>query len=114
MDPKKLENKREFAYGSGLLNPSMAVNPGLVFDASEEDYVNFLCKQGYNTTTVGLITGDRSVCKSNKPGRDGITTPHSHYPLKMAMRYWASSLELSQILVRQIQPTMKIKALGVL
>lgn len=69
MDPKKLENEREFAYGSGLLNPSTAVKPGLVFDASEEDYVNFLCKQGYNTTTVRLVTGDRSVCKSTKPGR---------------------------------------------
>ncbi|KAF3433059.1 hypothetical protein FNV43_RR24161 [Rhamnella rubrinervis] len=82
MDPKKLENE-EFAYGSGLLNPSMAVNPGLVFNASDEDYVNFLSKQGYNTTTVRLITGDRSVCKSNKPGRGwDLNYPSFSLPVK--------------------------------
>ncbi|PQM42507.1 subtilisin-like protease SBT4.3 isoform X1 [Prunus yedoensis var. nudiflora] len=29
VDPKKHENEREFAYGSGLLNPTKAVDPGL-------------------------------------------------------------------------------------
>lgn len=68
IDPRK-HNEKEFAYGSGNLNPVMAINPGLVFDASEADYINFLCKQGYNTTTLRLVTGDDSVCKSTKAGR---------------------------------------------
>lgn len=60
----------EFAYGSGHINPLEATNPGLVYDASEADYINFLCKQGYNTTTLRLITGDNSsVCNSTELGR---------------------------------------------
>jgi hypothetical protein len=65
----KHENEREFAYGSGLLNPVRAVNPGLVFDASAEDYMDFLCKQGYNTTTLRLVSDDHSACHSTTPGR---------------------------------------------
>ncbi|KAK1384908.1 Cucumisin [Heracleum sosnowskyi] len=68
MDPRK-QKDREFAYGSGQINPVQAVSPGLVFDASEADYVNFLCKQGYNTTTLQLLTGDSSVCNGTTPGR---------------------------------------------
>ncbi|XP_022737203.1 subtilisin-like protease SBT4.3 [Durio zibethinus] len=68
VDPKKHEDL-EFAYGSGQINPAQAKDPGLVYDANETDYINFLCKQGYNTTTVRLITGDNSsVCTSTKPG----------------------------------------------
>ncbi|KAJ4836976.1 hypothetical protein Tsubulata_025287 [Turnera subulata] len=69
IDPRK-HNDLEFAYGSGHLNPAQAIDPGLVYDASEMDYINFLCKQGYNTTTVRMITGsNHSVCHSTKPGR---------------------------------------------
>ncbi|KAI9161697.1 hypothetical protein LWI28_019847 [Acer negundo] len=42
MDPRKHDDK-EFSYGSGYINPEKAVNPGLVFDASEADYIDFLC-----------------------------------------------------------------------
>lgn len=69
MDPRKHENEREFAYGSGLLNPTKALDPGLVFDASAVDYIGFLCEQGYNSKTLRLVTGDRSVCTSTKRGR---------------------------------------------
>jgi len=63
MDPRKNEDA-ELAYGSGHINPIRAVNPGLVFDASEKDYVNFLCSQGYNTSTLRLLTGDSSTCSN--------------------------------------------------
>lgn len=65
MDPKKNDDK-EFAYGSGHINPVKAVNPGLVFDASKADYIIFLCKQGYNTATLRLVSADDGVCKSSK------------------------------------------------
>ncbi|XAR70354.1 Cucumisin [Bertholletia excelsa] len=68
VDPRKHEDL-EFAYGSGHINPVQAIDPGLIFDASEADYVNFLCKQGYNTSTLRIVTGDKSVCNSTKPGR---------------------------------------------
>ncbi|XVE64918.1 hypothetical protein DITRI_Ditri07aG0140700 [Diplodiscus trichospermus] len=68
VDPRKHEDL-EFAYGSGQINPTLAIKPGLVYDANETDYVNFLCSHGYNTTTVRLITGDNSsVCTTTSPG----------------------------------------------
>lgn len=56
------DHDAEFAYGAGQINPSKAVNPGLVYDASETDYVKFLCGQGYSSKTIQLITGDNSSC----------------------------------------------------
>ena len=36
----------------------------------EADYINFLCMQRYNTTTLRLVTGDKSsFCNASKPGR---------------------------------------------
>lgn len=68
MDPRK-HRDLEFAYGSGQINPVAAKDPGLVFDATEAHYVDFLCKQGYNTTRLQLVTGDNSSCESTTPGR---------------------------------------------
>ncbi|KAH7549499.1 hypothetical protein ACOSP7_025688 [Xanthoceras sorbifolium] len=60
----------EFAYGSGHINPAQAIEPGLVYDAYEVDYINFLCQQGYNSTNLRMVTGDNSsVCNNEGPGR---------------------------------------------
>ncbi|KAK8618122.1 hypothetical protein V6N13_115993 [Hibiscus sabdariffa] len=68
LDPQKHQDL-EFAYGSGQINPTKAIMPGLVYDANETDYINFLCKQGYNSTTVRYITGDQSSsCTSTSLG----------------------------------------------
>ncbi|PON64043.1 Subtilase [Trema orientale] len=69
LDSRKHEDL-EFAYGSGQINPQQALDPGLIYDTSESDYIDFLCEQGYNTTTLRLITGDNSsACASTTPGR---------------------------------------------
>ncbi|KAK1320856.1 hypothetical protein QJS10_CPA03g01762 [Acorus calamus] len=58
----------EFAYGAGHINPIKAVNPGLIYDAGEADYVTMLCGQGYNTTKLRLVTGDNSTCSAANNG----------------------------------------------
>ncbi|GMY30182.1 putative Cucumisin [Fagus crenata] len=68
MDSKK-NRDLEFAYGSGHINPLQAVDPGLIYDATEADYKDFLCKQGYNTTTTVTNVG----------------SPNSTYTLSMYM-----------------------------
>ncbi|XP_058106319.1 cucumisin-like [Magnolia sinica] len=66
-DPRKNEDA-EFAYGAGHINPLAAVDPGLVYDAAEQDYINFLCSQGYDRSTLELVTGEASNCTTNTTG----------------------------------------------
>ncbi|XP_077236864.1 subtilisin-like protease SBT4.13 [Tasmannia lanceolata] len=54
----------EFGYGAGNIDPVKAVDPGLVYDASKDDYIQMLCAQGYTTQKVRLISGDNSSCPS--------------------------------------------------
>ncbi|CAH8296857.1 unnamed protein product [Eruca vesicaria subsp. sativa] len=52
----------EFAYGSGHVDPISATNPGLVYDLTKADYIDFLCGMKYNATTVKLISGEAVTC----------------------------------------------------
>ena len=58
----------EFAYGAGNIDPVRAVHPGLVYDADEIDFVNFLCGEGYSVQNLRLVTGDHSVCSKATNG----------------------------------------------
>ncbi|KAK9948200.1 hypothetical protein M0R45_003787 [Rubus argutus] len=51
-----------FDYGSGFLNPTRALDPGLVYDAQPADYVSFLCSVGYDEKSLHQITLDNSTC----------------------------------------------------
>ncbi|XP_048425564.1 LOW QUALITY PROTEIN: subtilisin-like protease SBT4.4 [Pyrus x bretschneideri] len=62
-----------FAYGSGHINPVNAINPGLVYDASEEDYIKLLCTI-YDEGTVRKISGDNSTCPTAK----GFVKDHNY------------------------------------
>lgn len=57
----QINKDAEFAYGSGQINPIKAASPGLVYDIGEADFVSFLCGQGYNTTSLRLVTGDNTT-----------------------------------------------------
>lgn len=46
-----------FDYGAGHVRPNRAMDPGLVYDLSPRDYLNFLCKLGYNSTQLVLFLG---------------------------------------------------------
>lgn len=60
----------EFAYGAGQIDPVKAIDPGLVYDAGESDYVKFLCGQGYTTSMVQRFSNDKNtVCNSTNMGR---------------------------------------------
>lgn len=54
----------DFSYGSGLIDPVKAISPGLVFDSDEKDYIKLLCDMGFDSGSVGRITGDSSTCDS--------------------------------------------------
>ena len=55
----------EFGYGAGQINPIEAMNPGLVYDISEQDYVKFLCGEGYDTIVLKIFTNDLITCSKD-------------------------------------------------
>ncbi|XP_044483561.1 subtilisin-like protease SBT4.3 [Mangifera indica] len=57
-----ITSQAEFAYGSGFINPINALNPGLVYEAFEEDYIRMLCSRGYSSEKLRRVTGDNNTC----------------------------------------------------
>ncbi|CAN7002670.1 unnamed protein product [Brassica oleracea var. botrytis] len=45
-----------FNYGSGHIRPNRAGDPGLVYDLTVNDYLDFLCAVGYNQTMIKLFS----------------------------------------------------------
>ncbi|KAK9176141.1 hypothetical protein WN944_028154 [Citrus x changshan-huyou] len=67
----------EFAYGSGHINPVKAINPGLVYGAFKQDYINMLCSMGYDVDKLRTISGDNSTCSK---GSEKTSPKDLNYP----------------------------------
>ncbi|KAK4343654.1 hypothetical protein RND71_036748 [Anisodus tanguticus] len=60
-DLNSLYTSAPFGFGAGLVNPSRALDPGLVFSAGYEDYISFLCSlPNIDSAIVKTATGE--VC----------------------------------------------------
>ncbi|XP_058083580.1 subtilisin-like protease SBT5.3 [Magnolia sinica] len=57
-----LSRANPFSYGAGHVDPNHAVDPGLVYDLTIEDYLNFLCAIGYNQTQFANFTQQPYSC----------------------------------------------------
>ncbi|KAK3231257.1 hypothetical protein Dsin_003138 [Dipteronia sinensis] len=55
-----------FDYGAGHVNPVAALDPGLVYDATVDDYLGFLCALNYSTSQIKLTTNRDFTCVSSK------------------------------------------------
>ncbi|MED6132930.1 hypothetical protein PIB30_023477 [Stylosanthes scabra] len=54
-----------FAFGSGHVNPENASDPGLVYDISTKDYLNYLCSLNYTDSEIALVSRKTFVCPKN-------------------------------------------------
>ncbi|WVZ16554.1 hypothetical protein V8G54_009536 [Vigna mungo] len=74
---QRINKEAEFAYGAGQVNPTRAVNPGLVYDMDDFAYVQFLCHEGYNGSTLSVLVGSPVNCTSLLPGlgHDALNYP---------------------------------------
>ncbi|KAH9295822.1 hypothetical protein KI387_039410, partial [Taxus chinensis] len=62
--------------GAGHVDPDKAVDPGLVYDLSAEDYVNFLCTLNYTTQQIQTISGSTVSCPTDLDlGSDALNYP---------------------------------------
>lgn len=81
------ESQDELGAGAGQINPTKAVNPGLIFDLSRTSYISFLCnKNHYAGTALAILTGDSSFnCSAVTPntGSDGLNYPSMYVPIDL-------------------------------
>ncbi|KAJ4968182.1 hypothetical protein NE237_014883 [Protea cynaroides] len=63
---------KELAYGAGQIDPIKAINPGLVYDTVEADYIEMLCVLGYHPEQIKIISGKNITCKKNSTGKPAI------------------------------------------
>ncbi|KAK6142863.1 hypothetical protein DH2020_023211 [Rehmannia glutinosa] len=81
----KVDKDAEFAYGSGQVNPTKAISPGLVYDMDDMSYIQFLCHEGYNGSSIGSLVGQGPInCSKLVPakGEDAINYPTMQLALK--------------------------------
>jgi len=76
----RVNHEAEFAYGAGQLNPRRAVNPGLIYDMDGMSYIQFLCHEGYDGSSIASLIGSKSKidCASLLPqlvSEDAINYP---------------------------------------
>ncbi|KAH7861802.1 hypothetical protein Vadar_031045 [Vaccinium darrowii] len=62
-------------FGAGHVDPNRAMDPGLIYDLTSNDYLKFLCALGYNETQISMLSGSHYTCpKAN------ISLANFNYP----------------------------------
>ncbi|KAH7283837.1 hypothetical protein KP509_34G026100 [Ceratopteris richardii] len=64
-----------FAYGSGHVNPNAALDPGLVYDAHAQHYVDFLCSQKFPDDILTLFTKGKYNCSKGEFNPSNLNYP---------------------------------------
>ena len=64
-----------FDYGSGFVDPTRVLDPGLVYDAHPIDYKAFLCSIGYDEKSLRLVTRDNSTCNQTFTTASSLNYP---------------------------------------
>ncbi|XP_022737303.1 subtilisin-like protease SBT3.6 [Durio zibethinus] len=69
-----------FDMGAGLVNPNKAVDPGLIYDAGIEDYVQFLCGTGFSSRSVSSLTHTKINCTKSRQNELNLNLPSITIP----------------------------------
>lgn len=66
----EFEPASPLAMGSGQIRPNWAMDPGLIYDASPEDYVNLLCSMHLTEKQISVITQSSGQHNCSAPSTD--------------------------------------------
>lgn len=69
-----------FDYGSGFIDPTSVLDPGLIYDAQPTDYKAFLCSIGYDKRSLHLVTRDNSTCNQTLTTASDLNYPSITVP----------------------------------
>ncbi|CAK7329504.1 unnamed protein product [Dovyalis caffra] len=64
-----------YDLGAGHLTLDRAMDPGLVYDITNNDYVNYLCGIGYGPRVIQVITRSPVSCPAKKPLPENLNYP---------------------------------------
>lgn len=51
-----------FDYGAGHVDPQKALDPGLIYDLTTDDYLNFLCALNYTPSQITVVSNRNFTC----------------------------------------------------
>ncbi|VVB10297.1 unnamed protein product [Arabis nemorensis] len=75
IDESTGKHSTPYDFGSGHLNLGRAIDPGLVYDITNDDYIAFLCSISYETKTIQIITRTPVRCPRRKPLPENLNYP---------------------------------------
>ncbi|KAK9147679.1 hypothetical protein Scep_006436 [Stephania cephalantha] len=55
-----------FAFGSGHVHPERASDPGLVYDITPDEYLNYLCSLNYTSSQIAVMARKSFSCPSDE------------------------------------------------
>lgn len=69
-----------FDIGGGQMDPNKAMDPGLIYDITTEDYVQFLCSMGHSSASIRKVTKTNTSCKKEKHQALNLNLPSISVP----------------------------------
>ncbi|KAF7837051.1 subtilisin-like protease SBT3.9 isoform X1 [Senna tora] len=80
-----------FDIGGGLVNPNKAMDPGLLYEISPQEYIQFLCSMSYSSKSISRLSKTSTSCKKEKnPGMNlnlpSITVPNLKKTVRVMRR----------------------------
>ncbi|CAH8262706.1 unnamed protein product [Arabidopsis lyrata] len=75
IDESTGKHSTPYDFGSGHLNLGRAIDPGLVYDITNVDYITFLCSIGYEMKSIQVITRTPVRCPRRKPSPANLNYP---------------------------------------